>query len=700
MTDRIVYDMATPVGYSTGTLPVGNRSYFPWDLSERNPKFNWGGATLIYSQMRVDPQIDAVLRAAILTILKVDWRLDPAGADEVLTMAYADDLGIPVMGAETSETRAAATVSLRRHLEEALEALVYGFMPFEKVVRVEGDLVRLDGLYVRHPTSLTRVVTDGQGKLLEVYQAGAEMMTGDRMCWYRVGGLGAVPQGVSFLRSSYKPWFLKDRAERVTMIAVERNGVGVPHFHLHTNASEEDRKKALESGKRFRAGDEAAIVTVGDDTFEMRGVEGKLADTLAVMQYLDRQIAKAALEMFIELGSSSTGSHALGEVQIDLFRDSCQALANSFADQFTEQVLRPLTAWSRGPEAPYPRLVPGIIGEDNNLNPALMAIMTNAGLLTPDRGLEVHVRQTFGLPEMEDPEEHTGVPTGGPVPLRPPPVQSDTPGAANFSRGDAPPFVTAPRLITAGGATERRPEGQSGADATATVASTHTHAVRTAIVNTYPDPGQIATSASTGFDPNAGSSQDSIATAIQNGQSSSGLDALETAIAAIYTTAGHYGAVAAATETGSSAVTSGDRLQSLHDQLAARVGGIDATTRGRMAGALYDGLSAGLGPDALAASLSNVLGDAPRASTIANTEARFAYIGAKLDTYAAASVAQYHWDNGAHCSVCSASQAVSPVSRISDFPTGPPPVHPNCTCDVFATAPANPGTGAPPDGQS
>ncbi len=425
-------DYTTPVGYATGVFPVNGQSLTPWNIDELNPVLSWPGNVRIYAQMRTDSQLDAVTRAIHLTIQKVPWRIDPAGADEDLVKAIAADLGLPILGQESSVVSEATRVSFKQHIREALEATTYGHMPFEMTVTVEDGLVRIASLDVRHPSTITRIITDAQGRIIEIWQAGTGAIPGERLCWYRIGGIGAVPQGVSLLRSAYKPWTLKDRLERIMVTADERNGMGIPWFKLPEGATDEAVEKAEQAGRALRAGDTAAVTTKGESTFELVGVKGTLPEILPHIEYQNKQMAKAALAMFLEMGVSSEGSHAIGEVQIDLFRDSCQTIANDMGDQFTEQYLRRLAIWSKGPNTKIPRLVPGVIGIDSNVPPAVLGLLVEAGVVTPDKGLETHVRQLFGMPAMDNPDAARRGPLVNPPSHEPAAPKTDSPGASNF----------------------------------------------------------------------------------------------------------------------------------------------------------------------------------------------------------------------------------------------------------------------------
>ncbi len=691
-------DFGEPQGYSTGILPVNGKLLYPVNIDELNPVLTWPHNLTVYEQMRwSDPIIVAIWNLLRSSMLKLNWHVDPAGCENAeFVQMIADQFGLPVMGAETGATPGAATVPFGKHLGQAIEVFTFGFLPFEVTVELVNGMYRLTGLELRHPRTILRPVTDGHGRLLEVYQAGLrDPIPGDRVCWYSVNELGDQKVGVSLLRGIYKPWVLKDKLERVGVLAMERNGMGIPHAHLPASAGDERRNQALALMKALRSGNDAALVTMGEDVVEILGVQGKVLDPLPLLEYLNYQMVAAFSMQFLMLGSTSTGARSLGEVQIDAAQDTVQAFVNMIAETITEQVVRRQAEWSFGAGAPYPRINPGMVGADGDVPIADLVNLINAGAITNDASLEKFLRERSNLPEMDDTDEHTGV-GNGKNPLRPFPQHADEPGSAQLRRADDP---KAGAPLRAGGATKRRKESEDGVTATASIAAGHTHALANAISNVYPDPRTIAQNASDGYDPTAGAEQASITSAINSGRQQTGLDALEAALAAIYKTAGHYGAGVAYQEVGGVPVTDGPHLRQLEAAVSARVAGIDETTASRMANSLAEGLSSGLSVDEMAGNLDGILLDSTRAATIATTEARFGYMAAKLDTWAAAGATKFHWVHAgacAHgpCAMCSDSLAASPVNSPSDWPNGSAPLHPHCDCDVYASPPVSSGSGA------
>jgi hypothetical protein len=117
--------------------------------------------------------------------------------------------------------------------------------------------------------------------------------------------------------------------------------------------------------------------------------------------------------------------------------------------------------------------------------------------------------------------------------------------------------------------------------------------------------------------------------------------------------------------------------------------GIVATAIDRVSNYLGDGLSSGASDAALAAGIWDILDASDQADLVATTEARGSFIDAKLGVYNANSADLLYYDSGEHCPICTVNQSVSPIGIDDSWPSGDPPVHPNCTCDVFATPPGN-----------
>jgi hypothetical protein len=119
--------------------------------------------------------------------------------------------------------------------------------------------------------------------------------------------------GISYLRLLFKHWVRKDRLLRVDAINAERNGAGVPLAYAPPNASKDQMTALANLARSYRAGESAGGALPNGAELRFRGVEGTLPDVLASVRYDDEQMAARFMAQFSKLGTSQTGSYALGQ---------------------------------------------------------------------------------------------------------------------------------------------------------------------------------------------------------------------------------------------------------------------------------------------------------------------------------------------------------------------------------------------------
>ena len=73
-----------------------------------------------------------------------------------------------------------------------------------------------------------------------------------------------------------------------------------------------------------------------------RGMEGQTRDPLPSIQHHSEQITRSVLAMFLNLGSTQTGSRALGNSFLDFFHLSLNATAALICDTISETTIRRL----------------------------------------------------------------------------------------------------------------------------------------------------------------------------------------------------------------------------------------------------------------------------------------------------------------------------------------------------------------------
>lgn len=385
---------AGPVGLQRSTLTW-------WDTLEVEhvPELHWPHAPHLYARMLTDAQVQSVVRAVVMPILRTQWRLEPQGSRPAVYEPLAQDLGLPVIGAPQSATpsRTRDRFSWRRHLALAADSVIFGVAVFEQVYRFDepSGLFRLRKLAPRWQTSLQEFVTAPDGGLEGVRQAGVDrMLPVDRLVVYTHERRGSWT-GRSLLRAAYKPWLLKDPAHQVWFETLLRNGMGVP---VYTPGEEETDLVAGEKFARsFRSGATAGGALPRGAKLELLGVSGSLAQPDPFLRYLDEQIARAVLAHVLNLGTQ-TGSWALGSVLADVLTQSLQSIAEDIADVGTQHVVEDWVDVNFGASEPAPRLVFDAIGSQQQATAGAIAALIQAGAIFPDRATEEALRQIYNLP--------------------------------------------------------------------------------------------------------------------------------------------------------------------------------------------------------------------------------------------------------------------------------------------------------------
>lgn len=451
-----------------------------------NPDLRFPLSVKTYDRMRTDEQVSALLSACTLPILEADWTLDTEGVDQKVVDLVRAEIGLPAPGEpQKRRRRGEAGIVLSEHLREAVQAFVWGFMPFEQVYTVtnpgephhpdgwDQPVVHLAKLAPRLPLTVRQVLVGRDGGLDGIVQSPYTPINGgtvatagytfdkdvtipvDRLVMYTLDREGGDWTGRSMLRACVRPWTIKDQLIRIDAQAAERQGMGLPVYQVG-ETSNTSREEALEVVTRVRSGAESGAVIPSGDTFSIVGVSGGTVDVTSRIQYHDQAITRSGLAMFMDLGHDN-GARSLGESFIDVFTQALATRARWIAQIFTEHVIRDLVEWNVGPDEPYPTLTVGSLNPEGALSPDQLKTLADGGLLTPDRDLEAMVRERWSLPAMPEEEE---APEPDPlVPALPDPALPPAGGAPDPVTGLPP--VTAPAPIGVPQAAGAPPAGRA-----------------------------------------------------------------------------------------------------------------------------------------------------------------------------------------------------------------------------------------------
>ncbi len=428
------------LGVSSGFRPVdggkGPQRY-ETDPLEYNPDLQFPLSIPVYDAMRSqESHIGSVLQAVTLPIISARWRL--VGDDvrpEVMELCRTE-LGLPLPGQSRVRRRREGIV-WKNHVAEVAETLCWaGFIPFEQVYIVSpprpdqkdiglSEVVHLRKLAPRLPRSIIGIQVARDGGLVGVEQTNPDPKKSDepllipveRLVMYVHRKEGSDWSGRSMLRTAYKNWLIKDVLLRLDAQAAERNSMGVPKF---TIADENQRASADEQGRNFRSGAESRLILPPEVGFELVGVTGSLIDLTPRIEYQDREMSRAALAMFLDLGHEGGlgNGGALGDTfYTDVFLPSLQPLADYIGETATEHIIRDLVELNYGPDEPYPMLIPGDLKTNRDVSTEVIGALVSAKIITPDDALEDHFRERNGLPPVDKETSRTPAPVIAPAPF-------------------------------------------------------------------------------------------------------------------------------------------------------------------------------------------------------------------------------------------------------------------------------------------
>lgn len=377
------------------------------------PQLQWPESRSVYHRMRTDSQLDPLTRAVTYPIRRRTWSIDPNGASDEAVELIAADLNLPIRGSDERPQRPRRQrFSHDEHLRHALLALWYGVMFHEQVRDDRYDLAtdgwRLRRLSPRMPKTIVDIRVESDGGLRSIVQEGrmagpgrGGSILGKPMREIPVTQLVAYPwdkeganwSGRSMFRAVYREWVLKDRLLRIDTMKHQRFGVGVPVANAPKGENVGPYSALAQS---VRSGETSGVGMPEGGKLGIMGVTGSLPDTLASINYHDEAMARAFLAMFMMLGTTQTGSRALGHTFVDFFDMSLDAISGWYEEITNEHVIEDMIDWNFGVDENAPLLV----SETPQGEPSTEELvrLIEAGAITLDAELESFLRAQRRLP--------------------------------------------------------------------------------------------------------------------------------------------------------------------------------------------------------------------------------------------------------------------------------------------------------------
>jgi len=413
---------------------------------ETVPDLWWPNSVRMYARMRHDPQLAAVLKAYTYPIRRASWAVDGSGCRPEVTQLVADELGLNILGQdETPSGRKRRKFQWTEHLRMSLLDLTFGHMAFERIYDTTGEQTRIAAAYERMPQTIWRIDIDkADGEITEIRQhydmnPDKPGIKRNALVWYAHEREGANWVGQSLLRPAWAFWLLKHETARVHAISIRRFGTGILEVQAPPGATPGQIAEAQQYASAIRVSETGGAGLPAGFTSNLRGMVGSVPDAVAFIEYLDKQMTRSTLTSLLDLADTTHGSRALGETFMDLFLLALQSIADTHAEQGTDQLSVPLVDYNWGEDEPAPRIICGDVGAQHEVTANTMQLLLSSGAISADPALEEYIRKEYKLPDRKIPwtPPHQTAPLADPTATVPD-------GAATPDTGGGPDLPTEP----------------------------------------------------------------------------------------------------------------------------------------------------------------------------------------------------------------------------------------------------------------
>ncbi len=265
---------------------------------------------------------------------------------------------------------------------------------------------------------------EGDGELRGMWQRQKNMtdvfIPLDKALLFRAEKYKASPEGLSMLRSAYRPWYYAKRLEEVEAVGAERDLNGLPVMEVPAEITlsdaTSDQKAAYAAAKdlvqNVRINEQAGIVlpqAYDEDghqlyKFELLSASSrKNYDTDTIIKRYSSQIAMSVLADFLTLGHEGVGSFALSEDKTTMFSVAMGTLNDGVASVFNRHATPRLLELNgipidRAPVLKHGTLDTSSLGQDAE---ALVKLGNGGMMVFPNEALEDYLYDKGGFPPVD-----------------------------------------------------------------------------------------------------------------------------------------------------------------------------------------------------------------------------------------------------------------------------------------------------------
>lgn len=378
-----------------------------------NPDLQGTQAVKKFDEMRKnDAQVKASLLAVKLPLLSARWFIQRAEGDEV-------DEDLAEEQALFIEENLFNKLKWKKQLKLILTYLDFGYKYLEKVFGIDeetglivwrkwGD--RQQSAHYKWESDTTPPIVGAKQQLPVVTEnlEDAQPFTPlEKLLLFSYDREGDNYEGVSMLRGAYKHWWYKDTLYKIQGIQAERYGVGIPTATMGESNSSDDKNKAEEMCKNVKSNESSYMILPFGWQFDIKTPIGNAQGSSieAAITHHNRMILMNVLAGFLDLGSGSSGSFALGREQGSFFTLGLQSIADDIKETINDAI-KELILMNWTDTKKFPKLdVTDIANIDGESFSNMLNVLAMGNFITPDKDLKKFVRNSLKLPEMTAEEE-------------------------------------------------------------------------------------------------------------------------------------------------------------------------------------------------------------------------------------------------------------------------------------------------------
>ena len=390
---------------STGT------EIFAGQLSEEYLKILTGtqAADIFDSMRRSDPKIKMVTNAMKNPIAAASWEIVGLEDEETRSGEIQRRLIEHILFNDIGKT-------WDRFVREALSMIEFGYSLFEVTYKAEvndpifGAYNGIKSLAFRSQRTIERWDVERSGKLGSVEQQAfgdgqkVVKIPAEYLLHFAIDMEGDNFEGISILRPAYGPWLRKNEFLKLLAAGIEKYAIPIPVLQVPAGKEQtEEYKKAKESLRSYVSNRCNYMIVPGGWDLDLTTNNFDAEKIRKVIDGENAEIVNAALANFLELGSSGSGSYALGTDLSDFFLGGLEYVADQIAETINT-VLIPKLVKLNFPDGIVRCELrhSGIRDKAGKELAEVVKSLVDSGVVESDDRLESSLRKRFNLPEKDE----------------------------------------------------------------------------------------------------------------------------------------------------------------------------------------------------------------------------------------------------------------------------------------------------------